>query len=395
MKLRIVYPRWSKLARQTEFHLPPHGPVVFAAAVPQYVEIEFVDENVESFDHEAGDPDLVGISMMLTCQVRRGHEIADEYRRRGVRVIFGGIATMLHAEETMAHADSVFLGEAEGRFEQVIEDLGNGSLRKVYDHFRDVPDIGIVGTARRDILKRDLYNYGGLQMVDLLHASRGCRFDCSPCCVGFLGGKSFRPRPYDRVLAEMESIDNQRLFFVDNSLAQDTGWEMGLFEAIEPLGRKWVSHPIEYRDDVMEKAARAGAWYVYQAIYGPTRRMRERIDMLKRHGIGIEGTILLGLDDQTEDDVRRLVEFTIETGIDMAEFTVLTPFPGTRIRKAIEEEGRLLSSEWNEYTADRVVFRPRHMSPERLQELYDWAWDAFYASEPQRFKMYRLLKKAL
>ena len=74
-----------------------------------YVDVDFVDENLEEIDFD--EPvDFVGISMMLTVQVKRGWEIADTYRKKGIKVIFGGIATMLHAEETMDHADAVFLG---------------------------------------------------------------------------------------------------------------------------------------------------------------------------------------------------------------------------------------------------------------------------------------------
>src|SRR3990172_4982326 len=99
MRIKIIYPKWKKLERQTEFHLPPHGPVVFAAAVPNDVEVYFTDENVEPVN--LGDsPDFVGISMMLTGQVKRGWEIADSYKQRGIKGIFGGIAAMLHAQGT-------------------------------------------------------------------------------------------------------------------------------------------------------------------------------------------------------------------------------------------------------------------------------------------------------
>ena len=47
MKFRLIYPRWPKLTGQNEFHLPPHGPVVFAVALPEDVEVEFIDENLE------------------------------------------------------------------------------------------------------------------------------------------------------------------------------------------------------------------------------------------------------------------------------------------------------------------------------------------------------------
>ena len=220
MNVVIVYPRWSKLERQTAFHLPPHGPVVFAAALPDDVQVELVDENVETLDFDRS-ADLVCISMMLTSQVKRGWAIADEYRRRGIPVLCGGIATMLHADETQAHADSVFLGEAEGRMQQVLDDFRAGRLAPRYDFLNTPAPIDAVGPARRSILRRDLYNYRGVQMVDLVHASRGCRFSCYPCCVSYLGGRTFRPRPIDRVVAEIAGIDNGRLFFVDNSLAQD------------------------------------------------------------------------------------------------------------------------------------------------------------------------------
>ncbi len=68
--------------------------------------------------------------MMLTAQIKRGWEIADAFRARGIKVIFGGIATMLHAEETELHADAVFIGEAEGRMEQVFADFKNGQAAK-------------------------------------------------------------------------------------------------------------------------------------------------------------------------------------------------------------------------------------------------------------------------
>ncbi len=194
MKLKLIYPKWEKLERQTRFTLPPHGPVVFAATLPDYVDVEFIDENVQPIDFEQ-DADFVGISVMLTAQIKRGWEIADVYRKKGIKVIFGGIATMLHAEETQEHADAVFLGEAEGRMEQVFADFKNGKLQKVYNYMQDFPAIETVGTARRSILKRDMYNYRGVQMVDLVHASRGCRFNCYPCCVNFLGGTPIPSSP--------------------------------------------------------------------------------------------------------------------------------------------------------------------------------------------------------
>ena len=394
MKFKLIYPKWAKLDRQTEFHLPPHGPVVFAATLPDYVEIDFIDENLQEIDFDEA-VDFVGISMMLTVQVKRGWEIADTYRKKGIKVIFGGISTMLHAEETMEHADSVFLGEAEGRMEQVLADFRKNALQPCYDFINDRPDIALVGPARRDILDRKLYNYKGVQMVDLVHASRGCRFNCYPCAVSYLGGRVFRPRPIETAVAEIAGIDNNRLFIVDNSLAQDTKWEMDLFREMIPLKKKWCSHPIEDKPEVLDLAAQAGAWYVYQAVFDTSDYIKERIKRYHDYGIGVEGTILLGLDSHTEDDIKRLIDFLLEIELDLAEFTVLTPFPHTKAYDDLVKQKRILSQDWNEFSADQVVFQPKNMSPERLQGLLDYAWNTFYQDEPQSIKMAKLFKQVV
>lgn len=395
MKLKIIYPKWVKLEGQTTFNLPPHGPVVFAAALPDYVEVDFVDENVQPLNLD--DPaDFVGISMMLTIQVKRGWEIADEYRKRGVKVIFGGISTMLHAEETLQHADAIFLGEVEGRMEEVIEDFRQNKLKKVYNFMNQEPlDVSIIGPARRDILSRELYYHKGVQMVDLFHASRGCRFSCYPCAVSFLGGRSFRPRPIDKSIEELETIENNRLFIVDNSLAQDTQWEKDLFKAMIPLKKNWCSHTIEDNPEVLDLAAQAGAWYVYQAVFDTSEFIRNRIQRYHDYGISVEGTILLGMDNQTEDDIKRLIDFLLEINLDLAEFTVLTPFPHTKAHDDLKKEYRINSFDWDDYNAGKVVYQPKHMSPEKLQELYHYAWDTFYKDETQEQKMFKLIMKVI
>ena len=389
MKLKLIYPKWEKLRGQTTFNLPPHGPVAFAATLPEYVDVAFTDENVEDIDFD-DDCDLVAISMMLSTQVKRGWYIAAEFQKRGKQVLFGGIATMLHAEETLEHADSVFLGEAEGRMEQVLEDWRKGSMKKTYNYMGQHPPIESVGPARRDLYKKELYNHKGVQMVDLFHASRGCRFSCYPCAVSYLGGRVFRPRPMDKVIEELATIENNRLFVVDNSLAQNKEWELELFKEMIPFKKKWISHTIEDDPEVLDLAAQAGAWYVYQAVYDTSDYIKERVKRYHDYGIGVEGTILLGLDNQTEDDIKRLIDFLLEIDLDLAEFTVMTPFPHTKGYDDLLRQKRIFDFDWNHYNAGQVVFHPKHMSAERLQELYDYAWETFYGNETQESMMFRL-----
>ncbi len=392
MKFQLIYPKWEKLEGQTVFHLPPHGPVVFAASLPEYVEVEFIDENVEPLNYD-DNVDFVGISMLLTTQIKRGWEIATEYRKRGKKVIFGGISTMLHAEETMQYADSIFLGESEGRMDEVFSDFRNNKLKKVYNFINDRPDISIVGPARRDILKREFYYHKGIQMVDLFHASRGCRFNCYPCAVAYLGGREFRPRPIEKSIEELETIENNRIFIVDNSLAGSTKWEKELFKEMIPLKKNWCSHTIEDKPEVLDLAAQAGAWYVYQAIFDTSDYIKERIKRYHDYGISVEGTILLGLDDHTEYKIKKLIDFLLEIDLDLAEFAVLTPFPHTKAYDDLIKQNRIFNSNWNDYNAGKVVYQPKNMTVDKLQELYHYAWDTFYKDETQNQKMFRLMLK--
>ena len=394
MKIQLVYPTWPKLERQTEFHLPPHGPVVFAADVPREIDLTFIDENVQEMEFDESI-DLVAVSVMLSCQLPRAFQIADQYRGMGKPVIFGGIATMLHAEEAKLHADSVFLGEVEGRFAGVVEDFKKGKLKPVYDYMQNHPDIRTVGTARRDILNREAYNYRGLQMLDLTHASRGCVYNCFPCCTGYLGGRVFRPRPIEKVIEEIESIPNNRLFIVDNSLAHDREWLLELFHALAPLKRKWVSHPILDDEAVVRAAADAGCWYVYQAVFDTHEVIRDRIKRLKNHGIGVEGTVILGTDDQDEEFIKHLVDYLVKIDLDIAEFTIMTPFPHSPIRSQLEAENRITSNNWIDYTCDKVVFQPKQMTPEKLQEMFYYAWDTFYDKGGYQVKMADMFMKVV
>lgn len=392
MNFLLIYPSWPKLEHQTEFHLPPHGPVVMAAEIPSWVNITFVDNNKEEIQYDK-NWDFIGISTMLTSQLPKAFEIAKIFREMGKDVIFGGISTMLHTQEVKKHATSVFLGEVEGRLEEVFNDQKNGELKPVYDYQWNFPKTDLIGPARRSILNYDNYNHKNVRMVDLFHASRGCRFNCAPCCTKYLGGSQFRPRSMEKVAEELATIDNNRLFIVDNSLAQDKQWEIDLFKTLIPFKKKWCCHPIQDDDEVLDYAAQAGAWYVYQAIFDTSDYIRERVKRYKSYGIAVEGTVILGMDEHDEDYIKRLIDFLLEIDLDLAEFTILTPFEHTPIKTQLEKEGRILTNDLSKYNAGNVVFQPKNMTPDKLQELYNYAWKTFYYDEPQRYKMYKLYKR--
>jgi len=394
MRFLFIYPKWPKLEGQTPFNLPPLGIIQAAACVPDDIEVVVQNENVEDIDF-TGDYDLIGISIMLTSQAPRAYELAAKFQDMGLKVVLGGVHVGLCPDESAKHADAIVVGEGEGLIEAMVDDFRHGRLKKVYKRsgYPNIfPDINNLPNPRRDLHdKKRLYTYKGWELVDLVETSRGCRFDCYPCCVPYLSGRKHRTRPIEHVLADMDA-SSDLMFIVDNSLEQNVDYQKALFKAMAEHGngKKWVSHPISPTPEILKLAQKAGAWYVYHAVYTISDKIKERIQMYHDHGIAVEGTILLGMDHHTEDFIRRFIDFLLEINLDLAEFTILTPFPHTRVYNELESQGRIFDYDWNHYNAGTVVYKPTQMSPDTLQSLYLEAWDRFYADEPQHIKMSKL-----
>ncbi|MEW6264798.1 MAG: radical SAM protein [Thermodesulfobacteriota bacterium] len=393
MKFLLIAPGWTKLPEQTNFNLPPLGPIQVAAAAPDDVEVRIVNENVQPVDLEA-DCDLVGLSVLLSCQAPRAYELAHEFRQRGKPVVLGGLHVTLCPEEAAGHADAVVLGEGEGLIGPMVADFRQGRPRKVYAH-SDYPDIAKVPSPRRALYDKSAhYSYKGLEMVDLVETSRGCRFNCYPCCVPYLGGRRHRIKPWDLVAQDLASCSNL-IFIVDNSLEQNKEYERSLCRNLAGLKKHWISHPITPDPELLGLARESGCWYVYHAIFDISDKIRDRIKLYHDHGIAVEGTVLLGLDNHTEDFILRLIDFLQEIELDLAEFTVLTPFPRTQAWKQLNDENRIFDRDWKNYNAATVVYRPRLMSPDKLQELYYRAWREFYGRESQSWRMTKLYLKVI
>jgi radical SAM superfamily enzyme YgiQ (UPF0313 family) len=392
MKLKIICPRWPEgsLWRHFFFRFPYLSLTTLAALTPAGVEIKIEDENTQEIDFQ-DRPDLVAISIM-TPLAKRGYEIADRFRGLSIPVVIGGFHATWMAEEAGRHADAVVLGEAEGVWPRVIEDCRRGALQQVS---RGVgrPELRGLPLPRRDLLKKGAYFF-----TNTMQIGRGCPFQCDFCSVTAFFGHTCRLRPLAEVRREVELLLQKQdfIFFVDDNIIGDPGYARELFAALREFRVKWVSHAsinIAENEALLRQAAASGChglFIGFESLSQETLRSHhkaanradrygELIRKIHDQGIGIEGSFIFGSDDDDPSVFARVEEFCEENKIDAAVFAVLTPFPGTRLYDQLEREGRILSRDWSLYDMGHVVFQPRRMTVEQLQEGHDWANRRFYS----------------
>jgi len=368
---------------------PPLSLGVVAGLTPDDWEVSITDEAVEPVDFDA-EADLVGITVM-TPLAPRAYEIAARFRDRGVPVVLGGMHPTALPDEAARHADAVVVGEAEGVWERVLRDASRQRLRRLYRSRRH-PDLAGLPQPRRD-----LYRPGAYLTTATVQTSRGCPFACDFCTVTRFFGRTYRCRPVADILEELSGLGRRLVFFVDDNIFGAPARAREFFKSLIPLKLNWVGQSsinIARNPELLALAARSGCRGLFigleSLVPGNIRDMgkgllnrvedyREAITRIQRHGIGVEGAFIFGLDGDDPGVFTRTVAFARRVGLAAAQFGLLTPFPGTPLRERLEREKRVLESDWSRYTISNVVFRPANMTPEALQAGFEWAYRSFYS----------------
>jgi radical SAM superfamily enzyme YgiQ (UPF0313 family) len=408
MKVLFVSPGWprGRLWGELGFKFPSLSLAALAAVTPPEWETALCDENIEPLDFVC-DADIVAITAM-TPQAPRAYEIAAGFRARGKSVVMGGFHASNLPVEALAHVDSVVVGEGDLVWPGLLEDFRRGELKPTYRSGK-LLDMSVIPAARRDIFHSKRY-----LLTNTLQTTRGCPFDCEFCSVTAFYGRKYRERPVDQVLAELEMLrrNNSFAFFVDDNLVANRNYALALFKGMAGMGLKWLSHaPIDFAADpeLLRAAGESGCIGMFvgfeslnQEILGRIGKVTNRASVFldyarafRDNGVGILGSFVLGCDGDTPDSFPALLRFCEEARLEAAIFPVLTPYPGTRVRKRFEAEGRITSNAWQDYDMEHVNFIPKGMTVEELQAGYDWLNSSFYsfASMYRRiFKLHRSLQ---
>ncbi len=384
MKIKLIAPHEQrKDALASPFNFQRVNLPLLAALTPPGHTITIVEE-VFAPDDIDQEVDLVGITV-LTELALRAYQIGDAYRRKGVKVVMGGIHATIMPEEALDHADAVVVGEAEGIWPQLVADAAAGQLQRIYRAGK-MTDLSGLPQPRRDL--SPITNHQGFNPIPIpigIETSRGCPNDCEFCCIGQTLGQQYRVRPVAEVIAEIESINSPHLFFVDDALGLNRKVAIDIFTQMIPLKKRWLAQgTVSLAEDVellslMKRSGCLGLLIGFESIQKEAQNDVMKIRNLKidfheamrrfhGEGFGILGSFVFGFDHENKDVFDQTFEFIMQTSMDIVQLRVLTPYPGTKLYKRLLSEGRLFDHEWwlKGYPPDTLLYQPKGMTADEL-----------------------------
>ncbi len=410
-KLLLINPRnlfRKGLLKHHFSNFPPLGLGIVARLTPDDWEIEIFDENFEDFEYI--EADLVGLTA-FTSNVYRAYQIAKVYRENGVPTVMGGVHVSMMTDEALNYIDTVVKGEAESIWPEVIADFEKGSLKRVYEGVR-LPADRLV-PARHDLFHP---NY----VTASIQTTRGCPWRCDFCTVHAFNGTAYRQRPVKDILDELEmTMDKEFLFFVDDNLVGYSKKSMArtieLLKGMKARGlkREWFTQAsinFAENDEVLQLAHDTGCKLILMGIETEklegleetNKDLNKKIGFghyddifskIHQYGIAVLGTFIFALDTDTAEDLKKRVDFIINSKVDAYQTSVLTPFPGTGTYRKFVQEDRIhyknFPEDWQRMRFFENVIDPINMTHDELNDVLYEQWGRLFDRRTilDKFKM--------
>ncbi len=371
MRIRFIessrYLDGGRLLKASHLYYPSLTFPLLAALTPGRHDISIEHEIFQDIDFDE-PADLVGLTS-ITSNIYRAYEIADEFRRRGVYVVMGGIHVSMEPAEAAGHADTVIVGEAEETWPAFVRDFERGSPAPLYEPARP-PDLAGLPVPRWDLADLDRYLcYSVLRRYRLppahaVQTSRGCRFACDYCSTKrFQGGAGFRTRPIADVIEEISTLGARTVFFMDDNIFSDPERAKELFRALLPLKINWGGQGVIAAgadEELVRLARRSGCYFIVAGLESINPSVLETLGRkgskvgtyeknlrtFRKNGIDVDVSMMFGFDQDEPTVFRDACRFLIRSRAPYTSWLPLTPFPGTVFYDRLKHEGRLKHEKW-------------------------------------------------
>ncbi len=383
--MKVVFIKPSLTGKKTSWTIEPLSIAVLKSLTPPHVEIAFYDDRIErvSFD----DGDLIAFSVD-TFSAGRAYELADEFRRRGKKVVMGGAHPTLVPEEALEHADGVVIGEAEGVWREVVEDAARGRLKGIYR--KPVNDLSGI------FPDRSIFRGKSYLPVSLVETGRGCRYRCNFCCTWKLYPQR-KERPVEEVVEELKRIKRKIILFTDDNFTSSPEHAKNLLERIIPLKKRWLAQvDVRMLDDrefllLLKRSGCLGVLVGFESVSSLSRRemgkgwIRKEVEYylarLREMRIPVFASFIFGYGDDTVETVKETMKLLERFPVAVVGFNVLIPYPGTPVYEKLRKERRVHEKWWLKRNAfpGRVFFEPERMGREELERLCRCARERMYS----------------
>jgi radical SAM superfamily enzyme YgiQ (UPF0313 family) len=392
MKIKLISPRMSLRPMDSAYKRllsPPLSLVTIATLTPKEHTVWIEDENVGKINLK-DNPDIVGITVNVDTS-ERAFEIAEHYRHKNIKVIFGGIHASANPEVMLTHCDSVVIGEAEEVWETLLNDFTENRLQSIYRN-NTVTDLRNVPVPNWNFVNHKKYLYH-----NVIVTSRGCPFHCNFCYNSSdYVSNHFRNRPVEEVLKEIENFETKQILFIDDNFIGNLEWTKQFVQTIKGKGFIWhaaVSANIFHHKNLIRDFADSGCKSLFigfesineKSILSADKRQNkiseyeELISFLHENGIMINASMVFGFDSDEPSVFKTTLDWLIKNRVETMTAHILTPYPGTVLYRQLLSENRIIDFTPNKYNTSNVVFQPKNMTPEELRNGYLWIYREFYS----------------
>lgn len=353
--------------------------------------------NVEVYEELTGSPDYdrllewadVLCLYCMTSTALRAYELADLFHEKGhARVLIGGIHASALPEEALRHADQVVVGEGE----TVILDVIEGRHTEPIVQSEQIENLDEIPFPDYSILKTPC-TCGNIM------SSRGCPYRCTFCTTSRMFAP-YRKRSVDSVIDEIKMLHHrgfEYMNFEDDNFTADK-------ERAKEICRRIIAENLQFKEtfffgrtdlaDDEELLELLAAAHLNRVLIGIESLNQKALDAIHKgqsvedirraayacrdHGIRVIASIVLGIDEDSREDIRRTVAFAKSIDAYQIQPAILTPYPGTPLYEQYKAEGRIITDDWNEFDMTNVTFQPKQMSPWELEDEFFRALEEFY-----------------